>query len=323
MTSRRALASAALVLVGFAATLPAGVARADDAMDAQKARFEEGMSHFEAGRFQQAIDLWEPIVANVGDAKAYRILYNLGVSYDELGRATRAADRLARFRAEIARRYAATPPPEDLRAFDAEARKRLERLDAVYGRIRLALPAGERVGLLLDREDRTGEASLTFYVVPGAHDVTVRPGHPAEDARAVVVAAGELVVVPVRPLPRETIVGPPPPVPTIERPPFSPVWIGAAAGVSVASVIVPLYLRSAALDTKRSYDDPGTPPAQRAALDHQYGVARARYETSWLLPTTLGAGTAALAATYLFAPRKKVPVSVDIGFGTATVSGRF
>jgi tetratricopeptide (TPR) repeat protein len=308
---------AGVVLAGLSL---AGPLRADDAMDAQKARFEEGMSHFEGGRFQQAIDLWEPIVANVGDAKAYRILYNLGVSYDELGRATRAADRLTRFRAEVVRRYPTTPPPDDVRAFDVEAQKRLTKLEAVYGRIRLSIPAGERVGLLLDREDRSGEETLTFYVVPGAHEVTVRPGHPAEDARALVVAAGELVVIPVRPLPREVIVAPPP---TIERPPFSPVWIGVAAGVSVASIAVPLVLRASALETKRSYDDPAATPAQRAGLDHDYGAARARYEVSWLVPGTLGVGTAALAATYLFAPRKKVPVSVDVGFGTATVSGRF
>ena len=66
-------------------------------------------------------------------------------------------------------------------------------------------------------------------------------------------------------------------------------------------------------------------PASRVALDHRYGVARARYEVSFLLPATLLTGTAALSAAFVFFPRPKVPVSVEVSVTSAgaTLSGRF
>lgn len=301
----------AAVLVALVLAAAPWVARADEATELQRAKFEEGMSHFQEGRFQQAIDRWEPIVQDRGDAKAYRVLYNLGVAYDELGRTTQAADRLGRFLDEAARRPPADVPPE-VRAFQEEAHRRRARLDAAYGRIRLVVEGGERVTFLLDREDRSADQALTLYVVPGAHVLTLRPGHPAEESRTLVLAAGAIVEVAVPALPAPPPTTPPPPILTT-RPPFSPIWLGVAAGATVASVALPLTLRSSALSVKSSYDAPDATPDRRVALDHQYGVARARYEASWLLPASLGVSTLALSALYAFSPRRKVPISVDVG----------
>lgn len=303
----------ALALI-TAALAPARPARAQDATDDYRAKFEQGMVHFQATRYEQAIALWDPIVLALGDAKAYRLLYNLGVANDELGRATRAASAFGRFLREAEKPRPEGLPPEVVE-FQADAQKRLARLDARHGRIRIVVPGGELFRLKVDGEERNNDFGLVLYVAPGRHEVVVRLGSPHESARTVDVAAGAVVDVVVAPLP------PPPPVASaplapayVTHPPFSPIWLGVAGGLTAASLVLPIYLRSVARDTEREYYDPNT-VASRQDLFDRYQSEKKRYELSWLVPSALAVGTGALTAYYVYGPRRREQVAPTVGLG--------
>lgn len=295
-----------------AALLFAGLARSGDATEEYRQKFRDGMAHYKEGRFSQAVDHWESIAEAMGDEQAYRLLYNLGVACDELGRATRAAAYLGRFRREVARR----PPadvPEEVRDFDRDASARLTRLDTSHGQVTIVPPGGEALRLRVDGEERTRDLGLAIYLVPGRHQFVMRVGSPHEETRDVWVEAGKQQRLELAPLPAPppvvvrvpqivTVTAPPIPAPRTNR--ISPWWIGVAGGATMASVALPLALRSQANATKRSYDDPDSSPRVRTDLAERYDDERTRYNLSWALPATLALGTGALIAVYAIDSRR-------------------
>ena len=82
-------------------------------MEQYRERFKQGMDRYKAGAPAEAIGYWEPIYRELGEQKGYRLAYNLGVAYAELGDATRAAERLESFlsRGGRATRRAASRSP--------------------------------------------------------------------------------------------------------------------------------------------------------------------------------------------------------------------
>jgi tetratricopeptide (TPR) repeat protein len=305
-------------------------ARADE-LDEQRAHFEQGMTAFRDGRVAEALGLWEPILAQIGDDRGFRLLYNLGVAHEQLNDATRAADRFERFLVQVRTRPREGLPAEVVE-FERDATARLAALQGRFGRVRVTSERGEA---LLVRMDRGAPqlAGQTVYLVPGRHQITVRPGASDEQTREVELVRGQLVELRIpAPAAPPSSVGPlassaPPALPAPSapppaRPPFSPVWIGVTAALAAGSVALPLYFRADALDLKRVYDtSPSLGQRQSAATD--YGAARTRYELSWALPGALGVGSGVLAALYLLTGSRAGTPQVGVLPGAVTLSGRF
>jgi hypothetical protein len=316
---RRRRAGALGVALALAAA-PARFATAQDGGEGgagPRDRFEEGLARFRANDMGGAVALWTPIVEQLGDERAYRLLFNLGVAHEALGDATGAADHYERFLARVEARASAGAggAPADVLSFRDEARRRLAALKAKYGRVRVASERGVLVAVRVG--GASGPSGRTYYVAPGAHDVVLRAGAAeGEERRRVVLRAGELVEVAPRPSPGEAarvvVVSAPPPPP--REPPYSPWVVAAAGGVTIASLVVPLLARGAAVAVAERYYDPLTPVGERAAVAADYEGARARYAWSWALPGALGAGTGALAAYYFFGARPR-RAAAGVGFG--------
>ena len=333
----RPLPAAALALL--AALLAAPAAADDEALRRERAEFQQGMDLFKQGQYGGAAAIWEPIVARLGDERGFRLLYNLGVAYQEAGLATPAADRFERFLAEASKQPGERLPPE-VAQFQTDARARLADLQARNARLRFVVEGGGVVTVRVDAFDPTA-SSVVAYVRPGPHRVTLRVGDAAQQSRDLVAERG--VVTDIRvplpsppaapsasPAPSASAAAPPapPPVMTVflpppPGPPFSPVLLGVAAGAAVASLALPLLLRSSALDIKNAYDQSSPVPAQDAQIkaarrdqSGRYASATTRYEASWALPSALALGTGVLAAYYLFGPRREAQAPrVGLGIG--------
>lgn len=301
---------------------------ADD-LDEQRAFFEQGMAAFREGKVAEALGYWEPILGKLGDVKGYRLLYNVGIARELLGDTSAAADRYERFLGQIAARPAEQIPAE-VQEFARDAGARLASMKARHARIRVI---DERARPVLVRLDQGAPALIgpTFYVIPGVHQITTEPGSPGEQSHTVDVARGQLHELRIKaPLPAaapppvvsvvSVVVSVPAPAPPAPRPPFSPVWVGVAAALTVGSLALPLALRADSLDIKRVYEgSPGTTPQHRERLRglyDEYDQSRSRYELSWLLPGALAVGTGVLGAVYLLAPRearKERTVALRVG----------
>src|ERR1039458_5234797 len=108
----------------------------DDPFADYRERFKQGMDRYKAGAFTEAVGYWEPIYAELGQPKGYRLAYNLGVSYQELGDATRAAEHLQSFLAQVdAKRAAGESQPAIVQKEEADAKDRIAALTAAKGRI--------------------------------------------------------------------------------------------------------------------------------------------------------------------------------------------
>src|SRR5215472_11406389 len=85
----------------------------DDPLAAYREQFKLGMDRYKTGALAEAIGYWEPIYRDLGEQTGYRLAFNLGIAYAELGDATRAAEHLQAFLSEVdARRGRGEPLAE-------------------------------------------------------------------------------------------------------------------------------------------------------------------------------------------------------------------
>jgi hypothetical protein len=225
------------------ATLP------DDPFASYREQFKLGMERYRAGALAEAIGFWEPIYRELGDSKGYRLAFDLGVAYQQLGDATHAAERLQAFLTEVeARRSRGNTLESIVEREEVDARARVETLIATKGRIHVEAVSTPRSARLDASEPRL--AGFVAWVTPGEHHVTFAVGTPEQETKTVVVRAGELIEVaptpPASPLPSPGPVGvyPPPATRTPVlirreiRHPF--VWplMAVTGGVAAAMAIV-------------------------------------------------------------------------------------
>jgi hypothetical protein len=212
------------------------------------------MERYRLGALAEAIGYWEPIYRELGDEKGYRLAYDLGVAYQELGDSTHAAERLQSFLAEVDARGARGEPLAPIVEKEvADARARVGRLAATKARIRVEAGTTPRAARVDASEPRL--AGFVAWVTPGEHKVTFAAGTPEAQTKVIFVKAGEVVEVaplPPVPLPAERLVVAPPPPASPEmrlvmrretHHPFSWPLIAVTGGVTVAAAIaaVPLY----------------------------------------------------------------------------------
>ncbi|HEY1697738.1 MAG TPA: hypothetical protein VGG39_36510 [Polyangiaceae bacterium] len=241
----------------------------DDPIAQFRERFKQGMDRYKAGAPAEAIGYWEPIYRELGEQKGYRLAYDLGIAYEELGDATRAADRLQSFLAEVdARRGRSETLAAIVAKEEGDARQRMADLVATKGRISVQAGTPPAAAQVDAGEPRL--AGFVAWVTPGDHAVTFAPGTPQQETKSVTVHAGEKVdVTPSPPAPPPPTTAPPslaatvapappspepPPVTRREaRHPFSPVVLGTSGLLAIGAGVAAIPLRASAESLRGQY----------------------------------------------------------------------
>lgn len=327
------------LLAGVALATPAARAApppsvADDPLSDYRERFKQGMDRYKAGAFAEAIGYWEPIYRELGEQKGYRLAFNIGVAYQELGDATHAAEHLQAFLAQVdARRARGDSIPAIVQKEEQDARDRISALTASKGRIRVDPGSPPRPVQVDAMEPHV--STFVAWVNPGQHTVTFAPGTPDAQEKTLEVHAGDLVdVAPPPPPPAPPAVTPPasaapgptaapaltppPPAPvtrTETEHPFSPALLYVAGGLTLAAGIASIPLESHAWSLHDQYagENP-IPSGDRSSFD---GARTLAYGA---IGATIGLGvvTAALATWYFVGTSQREVVVTPGG-----VAGRF
>ncbi|HEY3820035.1 MAG TPA: hypothetical protein VGL81_22875 [Polyangiaceae bacterium] len=302
----------------------------DDPIAQYRERFKQGMDRYKAGAPAEAVGYWEPIYRELGEQKGYRLAYNLGVAYAELGDATRAAEHLASFLAEVdARRARGEAIASIVAREEGDARQRLAGLVATKGRIHVDAGSPPRAAQVDASEPRL--AGFVAWVTPGDHTVVFAPETANQETKTVTVHAGELLDVAPSPPPTapppaapttappatsSPLAPPPSPPPAVRqetRHPFSPAIIvlgsGLAAGAAIAAI--PLEQHAWSLYNQDA-------AGRTTAASQSFYTAR-----TWAYVTVggaigLAAVTASVAAWYFLGASTREIVVTPVG-----VAGRF
>jgi hypothetical protein len=309
----------------------------DDPLAEYRERFKLGMDQYKAGALANAAGYWEPVYRELGNEKGYRLAYNLGVAYAELGDATRAAERLQSFLDEVdARRARAEPLGSTVAKEEADARERIAGLIASKGRIRVQAGSPPVAAQVDANEPRV--AGFLLWVTPGQHTVTFSPGTPNAETRTLQVSASEIVDIAQTPHPRlqedshsapQEARPPRPPRPREETRryetvhPFAPGVLIASGALVIAAAVAAVPLESQALALRHDLSSAGAREGVIAPSERQ------RFDTSRTLAYTavgaaigLGAMTAGLMAWYTLGSSKReisVPISLSPERGGASI----
>lgn len=311
-----ALAGLVLVAAGAAhaqpADPPSGTTEHESAL-------KSGLEHYAQGNFVTAIATWESLLATIGEQRGYKVLYNLGLAYQQIGDVTHAIERYRAFMKQVAERPYADA---NLTARAEDAGKRVADLQSTHGSVFVKPPA--RGAAVLTRVG-TADARAAGYVVwlaPGTHSVEVFVGTSRAKMVRVEVVRGEQVEVDTTP-PDE----PPPPV----TPPRDPVperatatsarttWLLVGGGVTLASLALPLSLFGVASGKRDDAEALGEGHTGYADAKSSYDSAKTVYAVSYALPVALGLTTAIV----YFAWKTDKPVNAAIGPTGAVVYGTF
>jgi hypothetical protein len=327
--SEAALAACvALTAVDAAAVPPAGATATDDPMEQFRERFKQGMDRYKAGAPAEATGYWEPIYRELGEQRGYRLAYNLGVAYAELGDATRAAERLQSFLSEVdARRARGETLATIVTKEEADAQQRIAGLIASKGRLHVHAGSPPRAAQVDAGEPRL--AGFVAWVSPGEHVVTFAPGSAEQETKTLSVQAGELVEVapatPVTPAaPTASPLSPPQPASspspsTMTRRetdhPFSPALVITAGAVTlgVGIAAIPLHLHASSL-----YDQYAPEPSRTPSNAQSFYDARTLAYVTTGSAIGLAAVTAGLAAWYFLGTSTREVVVTPGG-----IAGRF
>lgn len=182
MTSTRALGGALALMVATVVAWPPGTALADDAA-MSRFHYEEASSHYERGRFRQAIAAF---FLSQELSPSSRTLYNIGLCFVQLDQPRQAYQ----FFQEYVESGDLGAGAEDRQAYASET---LERLRGQLALLRVSSdPPGAR--LFVDREElgSYGETPRTIALEPGEHRVWVEAaGHRIAEATVEVSSGNE------------------------------------------------------------------------------------------------------------------------------------
>jgi len=325
--SRKNVVAAALLVC---ATLASKHATAEDDLSAFRDRFRAGLARLEAGQTAEAIVTWEAVYAELGPTRGYRLAYNLGIAYDRYGDASRAAERFLAFLSEVAtrRERGENLDPSLLKQAD-EATERMAEISRSKGRV--SVRSAQRLPVQIDGGDAR-VSPFTAFLPPGAHVITFEPGSPRARRVEVAVREGQAYEVdaPDEPLVAPALVAPPtavkmPPVPPqpqgperMERPFPWPVLAGAA-GLTAASVLIPVLTYGNAGDLRAQYDA-SKDPAQQDRLAQDYESARSTAYATVAIPITLAAATVGLSLWYVLGAKSS---TLSGAYGSPALRGQF
>jgi hypothetical protein len=323
--SEFALVASLALAAGTAQATPPPATSMDDPMEQYRERFKQGMDRYKAGAPAEAIGFWEPIYRELGEQKGYRLAYNLGVAYEELGDATRAAEKLESFLAEVdVRRGRGESLASIVTKEEFDARDRVAELNTTKGRIHVEAGTPPRAAQVDASEPRL--AGFVAWVTPGEHAVTFAPGTPDQETRSITVHAGELLeVAPSPPSPPPVTNAAPPASPTTPPPPpatppvvrhetehpFSPALVAVGGVLAVGAGVAAVPLATSA------WNDRNTARVGESSGQTFY-AARTAYYATMGSAIGLAAVTASLAAWYFLGASTR-----DVVITPAGVAGRF
>jgi hypothetical protein len=290
-----------------AAPPPARAELPDDPLAGYREQFKLGMDRYKAGALTEAVGYWEPVYRELGERRGYRLAYDLGVSYQQLGDATRAAERLQGFLAEVeTRRTKGEALASIVEREAADARGRIGRLIATKGRIHVDAVGTPQSARLDASEPRL--AGFVAWVTPGEHAVTFAEGTPQMETRSVHVDAGEIVeiapkpsVPPLAAAPAAIVLSPPPALlaPFVTgretHHPFAWPLIAVSGGVAVAMGLAAWPLEDYAWKLRDRYQRESPVPQTDA---NNYANARTLAYAAVGGAIGFAAVTAGLAAWY-------------------------
>ena len=333
----RALAAAVLAFAarahadGASVAAPArdaGMGEPDD-MAKYAERVQQGMQHYAAGAFREAIGWWDPVYRELGQHKAYRLSFNLARAYEKFSDFTLAAEHYEAFLSEvIVRRKSGEAIVPIVEKEETEAEDRLKQLRETKARIRVnagARPTDVRIDTLARRA-----SGFVAYVVPGSHTVTFLNGGETVETTHVVVDAGEeREVTPPAPPIAEL-----PPAPRLRRMheknrPFPLGVLYAGGGVTAAAVIVPILAYGRATRLSNLYNEPTTARDNKAQLSTDYSSARTVAYATLAIPLSLAAITGGFTAFYFLGTKERdilvaAPLLLPVPGGmVAGASGHF
>ncbi len=327
MSSRTRSEIACAITIAIALLGASGVARADDDPEtvARRERFRAGMEKYAAGRYADAIVVWEAIYREIGERAGYKLAFNLGRAYDAFGDSTRAAEHYEIFVRQVEERRTANEVVEtEIDRWENDAKARLGELAATRGRIRVV--ATDRPTAVRIDAGEPRLAGFVAYVTPGPHVVTFGSGKD-EQRRAIEVEQGAIVELAPPVPPPEAPRPEPAPASTPAAPrwetrterPFSPVVIYVAGAAAAASVVVPVLTYSTASAIRDDYEAANDRrDAHAGSIAPEYDSARSAAYASLAIPVVLGAATAGLAAWWLFGAKE-----TRVVVGAGSISGRF
>ncbi len=266
--SERLVAIALVVVPARAAAAPPEAAPREDGLNEYRARFKLGMDRYKAGALAEAIGYWEPVYRELGAQTGYRLAYDLGVAYGEIGDATRAIERLQAFVDETEARRARGEATEPMVAREeADARARVASLTSSRGQLRVDTAATPLAVQIDANEPRL--AGFVAWVTPGAHTVTFAPGTPEAEKVSIDIRAGEVrsVVPPPRasaPAGEPPGHAPPPLGDVSVSPgresrraeivrPFGPPVLYVGGGLTVAATVTAIVLESEAASLREKF----------------------------------------------------------------------
>ena len=285
--------------------------------EALREKFKEGLALYESGHFDEALAIWQPIYAELGESDGYRLAFNLGRAEDARGHVQDAAKWFATYLAAVDTRRARGEPIEaGILGQEITARDRLAALSRELVRVESNAKGAE---LAID-EEAPVPAPATRYLLPGKHSLrlTKRGALLTEDTRDFL--RGETIVL------REPLPPEPPPsnnVPLTSREPERPTLLERTPPYSAAVPLTALGLTvlGGALTTASyvhansvfdSYGAAG--PSARDALGESYKSARTTSYVSLAITLVLAASSAGLGAYYFLGASTKTGRPLAIRF---------
>lgn len=342
---RRASRVATLATCALAALAVPGAARArqpdgppsSSSSTEHETALKTGLDEYGRGNYVAAIATWESLLATIGEERGYKVLYNLGLSYQQIGDVTHAIERYRSFVKQVAvRPYA----DRDLVHRSEDAAKRISDLESSHGAVFVKPPA--RGGVVLTRVG-TAEPRAAGYVVwlaPGTHSVELFVG--TRHAKTVRVEIVRGATVPIDTTPPAEPLAPAGPSPAAREGSGSgaggqasstasggssgrTTWLVVGSVVTAASFALPLGLLAVAGGKKDDAEALGTGHTGYADARSSYESARTAYYVSYALPAALGLTTAIVWLTWPSATSAPPSPSVGVAVGPtgAFVRGTF
>ena len=300
-TSERAHSLGALVVATALAL--GGVARAQPpAKPAPSAEndsaFKSGLEQYGRGNYVAAITTWESLLATMGEERGHKVLYNLGLAYQQIGDVTKAIERYDAFLRHVDQPYASA----ELAARSDDARARLTQLQHSHGAVNIKAPRTGGVVLTRVGSADPRAAGYIVWLAPGPHTVELFTGTNRVKTIRLDVVRGETVEVdttpPVEPPTAAPGVAPNPQPKPEDTPheakagggPSTLVLVGA--GVTIASVAVPIAFYFVAHGKRNDAAVLGQGNSGYADAVSSYDKWRTIYLVSYALPATLALVTA-------------------------------
>lgn len=301
---RAASAVATLLVLAGTAVAPERVARAAPLAGADAppspesdAAFRSGVDQYNRGNYVAAIATWDSLLGTMGETGGYKVLYNLGLAYQQIGDVTKAIERYRAFVRQVEARPYVTP---ELGTRADDARRRLAQLESSHGAVRVGAP--RKGGLVMTRVG-TGEpraAGYTVWLAPGPHTIELFVGTADVKTVSLEVVGGKTLEVDTSP--PEPNVQAPARMPSglaaprqaevrRARPSHTNAWVVGGASAAVVSMALPLSLFVLAGDQREEADALGAGHTRYADAKSSYDLTRTMYLVSYALPVGLAVTT--------------------------------